>query len=63
MITVEKALKSNKVKNATEAGTVKKSNKKKLLIYLGITALAIFVGSRLLKGNKDGAEKVYTPNT
>jgi hypothetical protein len=64
MITVEKAIKSNKLKNATEAGSqAKKSNKKKLLIYLGIGALALYVGSRILKGNKDGTEKISAPNT
>lgn len=64
MITVEKALKSNKTKNATETGVNPKwSTKKKVfaLIIGGVGALLLF---KLFKGNKnDGSAKVYIPNS
>jgi hypothetical protein len=61
MITVEKALKSNKVKNATESGAgAKMSTKTKVLIGLGIAG-AVWLGFRLFKGNKNESAKAYTP--
>jgi len=60
MITVEKAIKDNKVKNATESSEKPKSNlKNKLLWGAGIVA-AIYIGYKLFYKK---SEKVYTPNT
>ena len=59
MITVEKALKDNKVKNATESSEKQKPNLKKLLWGAGIVA-AIYIGYKLFYKK---SEKVYTPNT
>ena len=62
MITVEKALKGSKTKNATETGaSAKMSTKTKVLIGLGIAG-AVWLGFRLFKGNKNGPSKVYIPN-
>lgn len=61
MITVEKALKSNKVKNATETGaSAKMSTKTKVLIGLGIAG-TLWLGFKLFKGNKNESAKTYTP--
>jgi hypothetical protein len=63
MITVEKALKSSKTKNATETGaSAKMSTKKKLLIGAGIIA-AVWLGFKLFKGNRNNVTaKIHIPN-
>lgn len=58
MITVEKAIRDNKVKNATESSEKPKSNLKKLAWGAGIVA-AIYIGYKLFYKK---SEKVYTPN-
>lgn len=58
MITVEKALKDNKVKNATESGKTKPNMKK--LLWGAAIVVAVYVGYKMFY-KKD--EKVYTPNT
>jgi hypothetical protein len=63
MITVEKALKSKKVKNATETGIGTQSTMKKKLLIGAVILGAGFLLFRMFKGNKNGPEKVYTPNT
>jgi len=63
MITVEKAVKSNKVKNATESGAVTKKSSKKKLLFIAGGLLAVYIGWRLFKGKNDGATEIHSPNT
>lgn len=62
MITVEKAIKSNKVKNATETGVSAKNNTKKYLLWGSVLLVGAYFGFKLLKGNKSEPSKIYTSN-
>lgn len=62
MITVEKALKSGKTKNATETGASAKTSTKKKLLYVGAGIVVVYLGFKLFKGNKNGPAKTYIPN-
>lgn len=62
MITVEKALKGSKNKNATETGSSTKMSTKKKLLIGAIGIGVVWLGFKLFKGNKNEPAKVYIPN-